>query len=62
MPASPANAETAIGSIRCLEKSNIFPKKLKLSKSMDFRPEIGIIGNYGKDTDLDIALSLRYQF
>lgn len=30
--------------------------------SLDFRPEIGIIGDYGKDTDLDIALSLRYQF
>jgi len=30
--------------------------------SLDFRPEIGVLGNYGKDTDLDIALSLRYQF
>ncbi|MFA5299225.1 MAG: hypothetical protein WC389_13630 [Lutibacter sp.] len=30
--------------------------------SLDFRPEFGIIGDYGKDTDLDIALSLRYQF
>jgi hypothetical protein len=30
--------------------------------SLDFRPEIGIIGNYGKDTDLDLALSIRYQF
>lgn len=30
--------------------------------SLDFRPEIGIIGNYGRDTDLDLALSIRYQF
>ena len=30
--------------------------------SLDFRPEVGLIGDYGKDTDLDIALSLRYQF
>lgn len=30
--------------------------------SLDFRPEIGLIGDYGKDTDLDLALSLRYQF
>lgn len=30
--------------------------------SLDFRPEIGIIGDYGKDTDLDFALSVRYQF
>ncbi len=30
--------------------------------SLDFRPEIGIIGEYGKDTDLDLALSIRYQF
>jgi len=30
--------------------------------SLDFRPEIGIIGDYGKDTDLDLALSIRYQF
>jgi len=30
--------------------------------SLDFRPEIGIIGDYGKDTDLDLALSVRYQF
>lgn len=30
--------------------------------SLDFRPEIGILGNYGSNTDLDIALSLRYQF
>jgi len=28
--------------------------------SLDFRPEIGILGDYGKDTDL--ALSIRYQF
>jgi len=30
--------------------------------SLDFRPEIGVIGDYGKDTDLDLALSIRYQF
>ena len=30
--------------------------------SLDFRPEIGLIGDYGKDTDLDLALSIRYQF
>jgi hypothetical protein len=30
--------------------------------SLDFRPEIGVIGDYGKNTDLDFALSLRYQF
>lgn len=30
--------------------------------SLDFRPEIGLIGNYGKDTDLDLALSFRYLF
>ena len=30
--------------------------------SLDFRPEISIIGDYGKDTDLDLALSVRYQF
>ncbi|MGV6846487.1 MAG: hypothetical protein ACWA42_10220 [Lutibacter sp.] len=30
--------------------------------SLDFRPEIGLIGNFGDNTDLDIALSLRYQF
>ncbi len=30
--------------------------------SLDFRPEIGVIGNYGRDTDLDLALSIRYQF
>jgi hypothetical protein len=30
--------------------------------AIDFRPEIGIIGDYGKDTDLDLALSIRYQF
>ena len=30
--------------------------------SIDFRPEIGVIGNYGKDTDLDLAISIRYQF
>lgn len=30
--------------------------------SLDFRPEIGILGDYDNDTDLDLALSLRYQF
>lgn len=30
--------------------------------SLDFRPEFGLVGDYGKDTDFDIALSLRYQF
>lgn len=30
--------------------------------SLDFRPEFGIVGDYGKDTDLDLALSIRYQF
>ncbi|MFK5958786.1 MAG: hypothetical protein QM495_07940 [Lutibacter sp.] len=30
--------------------------------SLDFRPEIGVIGDYGKDTGLDLALSIRYQF
>lgn len=30
--------------------------------SLDFRPEVGLVGDYGKDTDFDIALSLRYQF
>lgn len=30
--------------------------------SIDFRPEFGIVGNYGDGTDLDLALSLRYQF
>ena len=30
--------------------------------SLDFRPEIGIIGDYGKDADLSLALSIRYQF
>lgn len=35
---------------------------IPLMISLDFRPEFGLIGNYGKDTDLDIALSLRYQF
>lgn len=29
--------------------------------SLDFRPEIGLLGNYS-DADLDLALSLRYQF
>ncbi|MBP8793763.1 MAG: hypothetical protein KBH29_11340 [Lutibacter sp.] len=29
--------------------------------SLDVRPEIGLLGNYS-DTDLDLALSVRYQF
>ncbi len=36
--------------------------EIPLLISLDFRPEIGLVGNYGKDTDLDFALSLRYQF
>jgi len=36
--------------------------KIPFLISIDFRPEIGIIGDYGKDTDLDLALSVRYQF
>jgi hypothetical protein len=35
---------------------------IPLLLSLDFRPEIGIIGNYGSNTNLDIALSLRYRF
>tara|TARA_R110001583_G_scaffold77623_3_gene211207 strand:+ start:9769 stop:10260 length:492 start_codon:yes stop_codon:yes gene_type:complete len=30
--------------------------------SIDFRPEFGVVGDYGDGTDLDLALSLRYQF
>ena len=30
--------------------------------ALDFRPEIGIVGDYNKDTDIDLALSVRYQF
>ena len=30
--------------------------------SLDFRPEIGVIGDYGKDTDLDLAMAIRFQF
>jgi opacity protein-like surface antigen len=30
--------------------------------SLDFRPEQSITGNYGEDTDLDLAVSFRYQF
>ncbi len=30
--------------------------------SLDFRPEIGVIGRYGNDTDLDLAMSIRFQF
>ncbi len=36
--------------------------EIPLLISIDFRPEIGLFGNYGKDTDFDFALSLRYQF
>lgn len=35
--------------------------KIPLLLSLDFRPEIGVLGNYS-DTDLDLALSIRYQF
>ncbi|MDV7188387.1 hypothetical protein R3X25_13930 [Lutibacter sp. TH_r2] len=30
--------------------------------SLDFRPEIELLGDYGNNTDLDLALSIRYQF
>ena len=30
--------------------------------SLDFRPEIRLIGNYGHGTNSDIGLSVRYQF
>ena len=30
--------------------------------SLDFRPEFELLGNYGRDPDLDIAMSFRYQF
>jgi hypothetical protein len=30
--------------------------------SLDFRPEVGVVGDYGKDTDLDLALAIRFQF
>lgn len=30
--------------------------------SIDFRPEFGLVGDYGDGTDLDLALSIRYQF
>lgn len=30
--------------------------------SLDVRPEIGIVGDYGDDADFDIALGVRYQF
>lgn len=36
--------------------------KAPLMISLDFRPEIEILGDYGRNPDLDIALSLRYQF
>lgn len=36
--------------------------EIPLLISLDFRPEIGLVGDYGKDTDFDFALSLRYQF
>lgn len=30
--------------------------------SLDFRPEFGIVGNFGDGTDFDIALGIRYLF
>jgi hypothetical protein len=36
--------------------------EIPLLMSLDFRPEIGILGDYGKSTDIDVALSVRYQF
>ena len=30
--------------------------------SLDFRPEFEVLGNYGRDPDLDIAMSFRYEF
>lgn len=35
---------------------------IPLMLSLDFRPEFGIVGDYGKNTNFDIALALRYQF
>lgn len=36
--------------------------KAPIQISIDFRPEIGVVGDYGKDTDLDLAMSIRFQF
>lgn len=36
--------------------------EIPLLISLDFRPEFNITGDYGDDTDFDIALSIRYQF
>lgn len=30
--------------------------------SIDFRPEFGVVNDYGDDLDFDLALSARYQF
>ncbi len=36
---------------------------IPLLVSLDFRPEVGVINDFGKnDLDLDLALSVRYQF
>ena len=36
--------------------------EIPLLISLDFRPEFNLTGDYGDNTDFDIALSLRYQF
>jgi len=36
--------------------------EIPLLISLDFRPELGIVGDYGDGTDLDLAFSIRYQF
>lgn len=37
--------------------------EIPLLISLDFRPELGIVNNFGdNDLDLDIALGIRYQF
>lgn len=36
--------------------------EIPLLISLDFRPEIGLIGDYGDGSDFDTALSIRYQF
>lgn len=30
--------------------------------SLDLRPELGVLGNYGDSFDFDLALAVRYQF
>lgn len=35
---------------------------IPLQVSLDFRPEFGLVGNYGDGTDFDIALGIRYLF